>query len=93
QGIELYRAQLVAHRPAKMSAARVDPDGLDPPVPPSGPTCQSEVPGRLRLQVPDGDQDVILENVEVSHNPPLSSQVFEQSPPGGVVVRYSPCAN
>ena len=93
QGIELYRAQLVAHRPAKMSSARVDPDGLDPPVPPSGPTCQSEVPGRLRLQVPDGDQDVILENVEVSHNPPLSPQVFEQSPPGGVVVRYSPCAN
>ncbi|HYP97822.1 MAG TPA: hypothetical protein VER96_04045 [Polyangiaceae bacterium] len=93
QGVELYRAQLVGHRPAKMSAPRVDPDGLDPPIPPSGPTCQSEVPGRLRLQVPDGDQDVILENVEVSHNPPLSAQAFEQTPPGGVVVRYSPCAN
>lgn len=93
QGIELYRAQLVGHRPAKMSAPRVDPDGLDPPIPPSGPLCQSEVPGRLRLQVPDGDQDVILENVDVSHNPPLSAQAFEQTPPGGVVVRYSPCAN
>ncbi|HYQ25556.1 MAG TPA: hypothetical protein VER04_00015, partial [Polyangiaceae bacterium] len=63
------------------------------PQPPSGPSCQSEVPGRLRLQVPDGDQDVILENVDVSHNPPLTSQVFQQEPPGGVVVRYSPCAN
>ena len=93
QGIELYRAQLVGHHPAKMSVARVDPDGLDPPVPPSGPSCQSEVPGRLRLQVPDGNQDVILENVEVSHNPPLSAQVFQQSPPGGVDVRNSPCAN
>lgn len=93
QGIELYRAQLVGHRAAKMSGPRVDPDGLDPPVPPSGPVCQAEVPGRLRLQVPDGDQDVILENVEVSQNPPLSAQVFEQTPPGGVVVRYSPCAN
>jgi len=93
QGIELYRAQLVGHRPAKMSGPRVDPDGLDPPVPPSGPSCQSEVPGRLRLQVPDGDQDVILENVDVSHNPPLSTQLFQQSPPGGVVVRYSACAN
>jgi len=93
QGIELYRAQLVGHRPAKMSGARVDPDGLDPPQPPSGPSCQSEVPGRLRLQVPDGDQDVILENVDVSHNPPLTPQVFQQEPPGGVVVRYSPCAN
>ncbi|MET0794669.1 MAG: hypothetical protein ABW061_24335 [Polyangiaceae bacterium] len=93
QGIELYRAQLVGHHPAKMSAPRVDPDGLDPPTPPSGPSCQSEVPGRLRLQVPDGDQDVILENEDVSHNPPLDAHVFEQSPPGGVEVRYSPCAD
>ncbi|MEI9939313.1 MAG: hypothetical protein WDO69_18995 [Pseudomonadota bacterium] len=93
QGIELYRAQLVGHRPAKMSGSRLDPDGLDAPVPPSGPSCQSEVPGRLRLQVPDGDQDVILENVDVSHNPPLAARVFQQSPPGGVDVRYSPCAN
>ena len=92
QGIELYRAQLVGHRPAKMSGPRVDPDGLDPPEPPSGPSCQSEVPGRLRLQVPDGNQDVILENEDASHNPPLDAHVFEQSPPGGVEVRYSPCA-
>jgi outer membrane lipoprotein-sorting protein len=93
QGIELYRAQLVGHRPAKMSGPRLDPDGLDEPIPPSGPSCQAEVPGRLRLRVPDGDQDVILENVDVSHNPPLSAQIFQQSPPGGVDVRYSPCAN
>jgi hypothetical protein len=93
QGVELYRAQLVGHRPGKMSGPRLDPDGLDPPMPPSGPSCQAEVPGRLRLRVPDGDQDVILENVDVSHNPPLSTQVFQQSPPGGVNVRYSPCAN
>ncbi len=93
QGIELYRAQLVGHHPAKMSGPRVDPDGLDPPQPPSGPSCQSEVPGRLRLQVPDGDQDVILENVDVSHNPPLAPQLFTQSPPGGVEVRYSSCSD
>ena len=93
QGVELYRAQLVGHRPAKMSGPRVDPDGLDPPVPPSGPTCQAEVPGRLRLRVPDGDQDVILENVDVSHNPPYGPQMFEQTPPGGVEVRYSACTD
>jgi hypothetical protein len=92
QGVDLYRALLVGHRPAKMSSPRLDPDGLDPPTPVSGPNCQAEVPGRLRLQVPDGDQDVILENVDVSHNPPLSPEVFQQSPPGGVDVRYSPCA-
>ena len=92
QGIELYRAQLVGHHPAKMSGPRVDPDGLDPPVPPSGPDCRAEVPGRLRLQVPDGDQDVILENVDVSHNPALAPSLFQQAPPGGVSVRYSPCS-
>ncbi len=92
QGIELYRAQLVGHHPAKMSGPRVDPDGLDPPVPPSGPTCLAEVPGRLRLQVPDGDQDVILENIEVTHNPPLAPNLFQQAPPGGVAVSYSQCA-
>jgi hypothetical protein len=91
QGIELYRAQLVGHHPAKMSGPRLDPDGLDPPVPPSGPSCQAEVPGRLRLQVPDGNQDVILENIDVSQNPPLSPGLFHQAPPGGVSVRYSPC--
>ena len=92
QGIELYRAQLVGHRAAKMSGPRLDPDGLDPPTPPSGPHCEAEVPGRLRLQVPDGDQDVILENVDATHNPPLDPHVFEQAPPGGVDVRYSPCS-
>jgi hypothetical protein len=92
QGIELYRAQLVGHHPAKMSGPRLDPDGLDPPVPPSGPSCQAEVPGRLRLQVPDGNQDVILENVDVSQNPPLDPGLFHQAPPGGVRVRYSPCS-
>lgn len=92
-GVELYHAELVGHRAAKMSGPRVDPDGLDPPQAPSGPTCRAEVPGRLRLRVADGDQDVILENVQVSHNPPLTPHVFEQSPPGGVAVRYSPCAD
>jgi len=93
QGIELYRAQLVGHRPAKMSPPRADPDGLEPPAPPSGPLCQAEVPGRLRLELPDGDQDVILENVDAAQNPPLTPGVFEQSPPGGIQVRYSPCTD
>ncbi|HEY4103272.1 MAG TPA: hypothetical protein VGM44_05245 [Polyangiaceae bacterium] len=93
QGIDLYRAELVGHRPAKMSGPRVDPDGLDPALPPSGPSCQAEVPGRLHFVVPEGNQDVILENIDVSHNPPLSANLFRQSPPGGVSVRYSPCSD
>ena len=92
QGIELYRAELVGHHPAKMSGPRLDPDGLDAPTPPSGPSCQAEVPGRLRLQVPDERSRRDPGKCrDVSHNPPLAPKVFEQSPPGGVDVRYSPC--
>jgi hypothetical protein len=46
----------------------------------------------LRLQVPDGHQDVILENIDVSHNPALDPNLFHQAPPGGVSVSYSACS-
>jgi hypothetical protein len=90
-GVELYNAELADHRPAKMSAPQVDPDGIDPPEPPSGPECRAEIPGRIRFQVAGGDQDVILENLDVSHNPPLAPRAFDQEIPRGVVVRYSAC--
>jgi hypothetical protein len=92
-GVELYRAELVGHKPSKMALPRVDPDGIDPPEPPSGPECRAEVPGRVHLEVPDGNQDVILENLEVIQNPPAVAGVFQIEAPSGVVVRSSPCAD
>jgi hypothetical protein len=92
-GVPLYRAELVGHHASKMATARVDPDGIDPPEPPSGPECRAEVPGRVHLEVPDGNQDVILENVEVSQNPPAVPGVFHIEPPGGVSIRHSPCSD
>jgi hypothetical protein len=91
QDYVLYRAELEQHDAASTAAPRVDPDGLDPDVPPSGPACQATVPRRLHLEVPAEEQDLVLAISEISHNPPLLPSSFEQRPPGGVVVRSSPC--
>jgi hypothetical protein len=93
RGIELYRAELAGHRAIQMSTARIDPDGMDPPMLPSGPECHAEIPERLHLEVPGGDQDVILENQTAKHNPPLAPGVFRQEPPNGVVVRSAICSD
>ena len=93
QGIDLYRAELADHEPAHSSKGWEDPDGLGPGVPPSGPACQAEVPRRMRLEVPDTDQDLILRVKEATHNPPILPGTFRQSPRAGVRVRYSACSD
>jgi hypothetical protein len=91
QDYVLYRAELEGYALTKTAPPRVDPDGIDPDVPPSGPSCQASVPRRLHLEVPAEQQDLVLSISEIAHNPPLTGQAFQQRPPGGVVVRSSPC--
>lgn len=91
QGIELYRAQMEDHAPAHTAKSRVDPEHLTPDVPPSGPTCSAAIPRRLRLEVPGTEQDLILINKDVVHNPPIIQGAFRQKAPGGVEVRYASC--
>jgi len=91
QDYVLYRAELEQHDTAATAAPRVDPEGLDPDVPPSGPACQATVPRRLHLEVPAEEQDLVLTISEIAHNPPLLPGSFQQRPPGGVVIRSSPC--
>jgi hypothetical protein len=91
QSYVLYRAELEQHDVARTAAPRTDPDGLDPDVPPSGPACEARAPRRLHLEVPAEEQDLVLTINELSHNPPLQPGVYTQRPPGGVVVRSSPC--
>lgn len=79
QGIALYRAELSHHRAVKTAAPRVDPDGLEPPVPPSGPQCTAEVPARIRFVVPSKGRDVVISSQEIHHNPPLLPGTFVQS--------------
>ena len=91
QGLVLYEAALDDHRAAERAAPRVDPDGLEPDVPPSGPACAAEVPRRIRFQVPGTGRDIILLQSDVKHNPPLFAGLFEQAPPAGVSIRHSSC--
>jgi hypothetical protein len=93
QGYELYEAVLAEHRTAKTAGARVDPDGLLPSVPPSGPECATEVPRRVRLLVPGSSQDLIVVSKDVALNPPLIGNPFVQTVPAGVRLRYSNCAD
>jgi hypothetical protein len=91
QGILLYQAELDDHRVAPMAKVREDPDGLDPPIPPSGPTCSADVPRRMRLLVPDGRRDLVIHFERVEHNPPLVPGAFRQVRPDGVVAALARC--
>lgn len=86
QGVVLYHAELGDHQPAPMAKPRVDPDGIDPPVPPSGPMCTAELPRRIHVEVPGKDEDVQFRYENVSWNPPLVEGLFTQPVPGGVPV-------
>ena len=91
--MDLYRAFLADHEAASTAKPIKDPDGLDPTIPPSGPECRAEIPRRLRLETPDTDQELVLRNKEVNHNPPLLPGVFRQDPPRGVSLREARCAD
>ncbi|HEX9294543.1 MAG TPA: hypothetical protein VF881_01880 [Polyangiaceae bacterium] len=84
QGIELYHASMEAHEWASTAPPRVDPDGLEPPLMPSGPSCTVEVPRKIHIEVKESDQDVLFRYDEVKLNPPLPSGVFTQPVPDGV---------
>lgn len=90
-GVPLYRVELEGHRVVKTAKAAVDPDGIDPPVLPSGPECLAELPTRLRFVVADGAHKVELASRVLAHNPPLVPGAFEQEPSPGLRVRESAC--
>jgi hypothetical protein len=84
QGADLYHAALDAHEWAKTAPPLVDPDGIDPPLPPSGPPCAVEVPRKIHIEVPEDDQDVLFRYDGVVLNPPLPAGVFSQAVPAGL---------
>lgn len=91
KGLSLYRASLSDYRKVQTAAARVDPDGLEPDIGPSGPPCSAELPGKLRFVVPGAGSDMLFEQSEVQHNPPLIPSIFRQQPSPGTVVQTSTC--
>ncbi len=92
-GRELYQVMLEGHAPASTALPREDPDGLEPPILPSGPPCHAEVPRRIRFIASDGETDFVLSYSNVQHNPPLLPSVFRQAIPGGVRVLHSECSD
>ncbi len=90
-GEELYRAELDGHARAAMAKERVDPDGIDPPVPPSGPFCEAELPRRIHVEVPGLEEDVLFRYDDVTWNPPLPEGTFMQPVPPGVPVEQVEC--
>ena len=90
-GVPLYEVELGDHAPFRTAPPRVDPDGLEPPIPPSGPACNVELARRIRIRVPQGDHDLVLALKSAGLNPPLVSSVFEPARPKGLRSVYSPC--
>jgi hypothetical protein len=77
----VYHAALSDHRPTTTAPARVDPDGVEPPIPPSGPPCDAEIPRRIHVEVPDESADVLFRYDEVHWNPPIPAGSFTQRAP------------
>lgn len=91
QGLVLYHAELDDHQATPMAKPRVDPDGLDPPVPVSGPVCSAELPRRVRVEVPGTDEDVLFRYEEVAWNPPVIDGLFAAPPSTGLTVQHVTC--
>jgi hypothetical protein len=90
-GAVLYRAELGDHAVIPMAKERLDALGLAPPIPPSGPACDAEIPKRIHVEVPEPDDDVVFRYDEVTWNPPLPEGTFVQAPPGGMAVEPVDC--
>lgn len=91
QGIVLYHADLDDHKPAPMDKPMVDPDGIDPPTPTSGPQCTADLPRTIHVEVPYRRADVVFHYENVTWNPPLQEGTFTQPIPGGVAVERAVC--
>jgi hypothetical protein len=93
RGVELYHASLDDHAAASTAPPLVDPDGLEEPVPPSGPPCSVEVPRTIHIEVGEGEQDVLFRYDDVKLNPPLPAGAFSQSPSGGLTPLHVDCGD
>jgi hypothetical protein len=85
-GRSLYEADLDGHFRVETAPPRVDEDGLDDPVPPSGPPCEAELPRRVQFRISETSDDVLFEYAEAKWNPPLLAETFTQPVPGGMRV-------
>ncbi len=86
-----WHALLDEHASAPMAVARVDADGIDAPLAPSGPVCSADLPRRVHVEMPDQGQDVRIRYEQVTWNPPLPEGTFLQPAPPGSEVNIVDC--
>lgn len=79
----LWRLETDRHATAPLAPPLVDPDGLDEPVPPSGPACAATLPRRVLLTLPERNASLRLDLRNVAWNPPLLPGSFSMSVPEG----------
>ena len=91
QGYLLYHAELAGHSPAATAGPRVDPDNLEPPLPPSGPPCDAEVPRKIHVEVPVPASDLRFQYQQLSWNPPLPPGTFELPIAPGMLIETVSC--
>jgi hypothetical protein len=91
EGYVLYHAELGDHQPASMAKPQVDAEGIDPPIPVSGPVCQAELPRKIHVEVPSKDEDVQFRYEDVACNPPLTDGLFMQQPSPGLRIERVTC--
>lgn len=87
----LYQAKLSDHKLAKTAPPRVDEDGLEEDIPPSGGACNVEIPRSIHITVPYTKDDVLFEYDDVAFNPPIPEGAFTQPVPGGVRKIFVDC--
>ena len=93
RGGDLYHAEMSRHEATHTASPRVDPEGIDDPIPPSGGACDAEIPRTIRMLVPGTEQDVIFQYRDAKWNPPLVQGAFDQPEPGGVRKVFVDCAD
>jgi hypothetical protein len=58
---------------------------------PSGPTCDAELPRKIRVDVPQPEADLRLQVRQATWNPSLSAETFAQPVPEGMGVESVVC--
>jgi hypothetical protein len=91
RGVPLYQADLTNHKPTETAKPRVDPDGIDPDIPPIGPVCDAELPWSIHMTVPHTEQDVIIQYKAAKWNPPIVPGAFKLEPPPGARPLFVTC--
>ena len=90
----LYKVELSDYRAAHRAESELSLEEKEMgilPQPPSGPVCETELPGTLKFSIPGTAYSLKIENNEVAHNPALHAGAFTQPVPQGVVSEYSDC--